>query len=67
VEKKSIIVRQKVQEDAAADFRLSYLAHGDRFVYLVREYCDIYCRKKAFQRFEGMAEAQRWRLQLRPG
>lgn len=47
-----------VEEDAAADFRLSHLAHKWGFIYLVSQDCDIYSRKTAFQRFEGMAGEQ---------
>ena len=59
--------REKVREDAAADFRLSHLARDCGSIYLASDGCDIYGRKKPFQGFEGMAEALRWRLWLRPG
>lgn len=59
--------REKVREDAAADFRLSHLARDCRSIYLARDGRDIYGRKKPIQGFEGMAEALRWRLWLRPG
>lgn len=54
--------REKVREDAAADFRLSHLARDCRSIYLARDGRDIYGRKKPIQGFEGMAEALRWRL-----
>lgn len=38
------------------------------FIYLLKESRDIYCRKEAFQRFEGMAESVsgNWYTALEP-
>lgn len=38
------------------------------FIYLLKECRDIYCRKEAFQRFEGMAEnvSGNWYAALQP-
>lgn len=37
------------------------------FIYFLKECRDIYCRKEAFQWFEGMAEECEWELVRRPG